>query len=78
MKQQWKTLFIVKCIHEKASLYTTDEQNSLIMYINKSILRTVIQGVSEPSLFIHDFIEIGQVDIPYHACCTHNVAKEYF
>ena len=35
-----------------ASLYTnrrTDEQNSLIMYNNKAILRTVIQGVSEPS-----------------------------
>ena len=54
----WRTCFennsltSFRCIHEKASLYTnnrTDEHNSLIMYNNKAILRTVIQGVSEPS-----------------------------
>ena len=27
---------------------------------------------------IHDFIKIGQVCIPHHTCCTHNVVKEHF
>ena len=48
----------------------------------------VIQKARLSYLFVHmifrtddlcyfDFIKIGQVDIPYHARCTHYVAQEY-
>ena len=61
----------------RLSIIITEGQMRIFLMTPVGVVVTT-RGRERVNDIIHDLIEIGQVGIPHHMCCTHNVVKDYF